>query len=175
MGRTGKFFAYEHFGISPDIMTLAKSLGGGVAIGAMLARAEMAKSFTPGSHASTFGGNPLACAAGIAAIKAIDKGILSHCKRMGNYFIRRLKKLKDKYSFINDVRGMGLMIGMELSFPAKGITEECLKRGFLVNYTADRVVRFLPPLMVATKDIDKLMNVLDEVFKEVAIKRTALK
>src|SRR3989304_4565663 len=85
IGRTGKFFAYEHFGISPDIMTLAKSLGGGVAIGAMLARAEVAKSFVPGSHASTFGGNPLACAAGVAAIKAVDKGVLSHCKRMGNY------------------------------------------------------------------------------------------
>lgn len=172
LGRTGKFFAYEHFGISPDIMTLAKSLGGGVAIGSMLARAEVAKSFVPGSHASTFGGNPLACAAGVAAIKAVDKGVLSHCKRMGNYFIRRLKKLKDKYLFINDVRGMGLMLGMELSFPARGITEECLKRGFLINYTADKILRFIPPLTVVTKDIDRLVNVLDEVFKEAVNKGT---
>ncbi len=170
MGRTGKFFAYEHFGISPDIMTMAKSLGGGVAIGAMLARDEVAKSFVPGTHASTFGGNPLACAAGIAAIKAIDKNILSHCKRTGDYFIRRLKKVKEKYSFISEVRGMGLMIGMELNFPARGITEECLKRGFLVNYTMDRVLRFLPPLNVKTKEIDRLIAVLDEIFGEV--KRT---
>lgn len=166
MGRTGKFFAYEHFGISPDIMTLAKSLGGGVAIGAMLARDEVAKSFVPGTHASTFGGNPLACAAGIAAVKAIDKNILSHCKRTGDYFIRKLKRLKEKYSFISDVRGMGLMIGMDLGFPARGITEECLKRGFLVNYTMDRVLRFLPPLNVETKEIDRLIAVLDGVFEE---------
>ncbi|MBI3601171.1 MAG: aminotransferase class III-fold pyridoxal phosphate-dependent enzyme, partial [Nitrospinae bacterium] len=167
MGRTGKFFAYEHFGISPDIMTLAKSLGGGVAIGAMLARDEVAKSFIPGTHASTFGGNPLACAAGIAAVKAIDKNILSHCKRTGDYFIRKLKRLREKYSFINDVRGIGLMIGMEMSFPVRGITEECLKRGFLVNYTMDRVLRFLPPLNVKTKEIDRLIAVLDEIFGEI--------
>lgn len=167
MGRTGKFFAYEHFDLSPDIMTMAKSLGGGVAIGAMLARDEVASSFIPGSHASTFGGNPLACAAGVATIKAIDKSILSHCKRTGDYFIRRLKKLKEKYSFIKDVRGIGLMIGMELSFPVRVITEECLKRGFLVNCTMDRVLRFLPPLTVKAKDIEKLINVLDGIFKEI--------
>lgn len=166
MGRTGKFFAYEHFGISPDIITLAKSLGGGMAIGAMLSRDEVARSFTPGSHASTFGGNPLACAAGVAAIKAIDKNILSHCKKMGDYFIRKLKRLKEKYLFIKDVRGMGLLIGMELSFPVRGITEECLKRGFLINYTMDRVLRFLPPLTVKAKEIDMLIDVLDEIFTE---------
>lgn len=167
MGRTGKFFAYEHFDLSPDIMTIAKSLGGGVAIGAMLARDEVASSFIPGSHASTFGGNPLACAAGVATIKAIDKSILSHCKRTGDYFMRRLKKLKEKYSFIKDVRGIGLMIGMELSFPVRVITEECLKKGFLVNCTMDRVLRFLPPLTVKAKDIEKLINALDKIFEEI--------
>jgi predicted acetylornithine/succinylornithine family transaminase len=167
MGRTGKFFAYEYFGTSPDIMTLSKSLGGGIAIGAMLSREDVASSFTPGSHASTFGGNPLACAAGVAAMKAIDKNVLSHCKRMGDYFIRRLKKLKDKYPFIISVRGTGLMIGLELNFPARGITEECLKRGFLINFTMERVLRFLPPLIIKAKEIDKLIVVLDDIFEKI--------
>src|SRR5919198_1967068 len=133
IGRTGTLFAYEHEGVPPDIMTLAKSLAGGVPIGAMLAREEVAKSFVPGTHAATFGGNPLATAAGVAALQAIhEEGMLENCQRVGAYFMRCLQDLQPRYGFIKEVRGKGLMLGIQLDFPGGQLVTACMERGFLV-------------------------------------------
>jgi len=168
MGRTGRLFAYEHYGIEPDIMTLAKALGGGMAIGACLAREKVAESFTPGDHASTFGGNPLACAAGIASLEAIleDDWLLSACTRMGEYFKKGLAGLMKKYPFIKDVRGKGLILGMELDFDASGVVKDALKEGYIINHTMNRVLRFVPPLIVVEEEIDGLIDVLDKIFEK---------
>jgi predicted acetylornithine/succinylornithine family transaminase len=167
MGRTGKFFAYEHFGITPDIMTIAKGLGGGVPIGAMLASEKVASGFQPGNHATTFGGNPLVCAAAIATIETLleDGFILDQCNRMGEYLQERLENLKDKFpNLIVDVRGLGLLLGMELTTEGDPIVRACLEKGVLINCTAGNVLRFIPPLIVQKKDIDQLTKVLEEVF-----------
>lgn len=170
MGRTGKLFAYEHFNVKPDIITLAKGLGGGVAIGAVLAKESVALSFQPGSHAATFGGNPLSCAAAIATIETLlaDGFILDNCKRVGKYFMKRLEKLKKEFSsIILDVRGLGLMIGVELSNPCDSIVRDCLERGLLVNCTGGTVLRFTPPLIVTEKEIDILIDLLEEIFGKI--------
>ncbi|MBI5969469.1 MAG: acetylornithine transaminase [Deltaproteobacteria bacterium] len=165
MGRTGKLFAYEHYGVPPDIMTMAKGLAGGVPIGATLAKDEVAKSFTPGSHAATFGGNPLSTAAGVAALRAtIEDGILENCQRSSAHFLKRLEELKKKHSFIRDVRGKGLMIGLELDREGKNVVTDCLKKGFLINCTDETVLRFIPPLIVTPEEIDRLIMALGEVF-----------
>ncbi len=170
MGRTGKLFAYEHYGMTPDIMTLAKGLGGGVPIGAMLAAEKVASAFQPGSHASTFGGNPLVCAASIATIDAIleDGFLLDHCRRTGKYFISELRILKAKHpNIIKDVRGLGLMIGVELSIDGNQVVNECLERGILINCTAGNVLRFTPPIIIKPDEIDILINELHEVFRNI--------
>lgn len=167
MGRTGKFFAYEHFDIEPDIMTLAKGLGGGVAIGAMLAKDTVAQSFQPGTHAATFGGNPLACAAAIATIETLleDGFILDNCRRMGKYFMKNLERLKKEFpSLIAEIRGLGLMIGVELTKPCASIVELCIEKGVLINCTGGNVLRFTPPLIVTEREIDHLIEVLEDVF-----------
>jgi predicted acetylornithine/succinylornithine family transaminase len=166
MGRTGKLFAYEHYGIKPDIMTLAKGLGGGAPIGAMLATEKTASAFQPGSHASTFGGNPLVCAAAIATLETIleDGFVLEHCSRMGKYFIEKLHALKDDYpEKIVDIRGKGLIVAMELTMDGTPIVKMCLEKGVLINCTAGNVLRFTPPLIVEEKDIDRLVDILEEV------------
>ena len=146
MGRTGKLFAYEHFGVAPDIMTLAKALANGLPIGAALAGREVAQSFSPGTHATTFGGTPLVTAAAKVVIETmIAPGFLDQVARVGGYFKDRLKALAEKYDFIREVRGLGLIIGLDLSFPGAGAREEMQKRGFLINCTQDTVLRFLPP------------------------------
>ncbi len=169
MGRTGRLFAYEHYGITPDIMTLAKGLGGGIPIGALLATDRVARAFTPGSHASTFGGNPVACAAAIATLETIleDGFILDNVQRMGRYFLERLNSLKsDLPDIILSVRGMGLLIGMELLRDCSEIVTACLSKGLLVNCTAGNVLRFTPPLTVQKKDIDICIEILEEVLTE---------
>lgn len=146
IGRTGKLFAHEHFDVTPDIMTLAKALAGGAPIGAMLARDEIAASFSPGTHGSTFGGNPLVTAAGLAAVRAVlEEGLLNRAEEMGEYLVGELERLKGKYDIITDVRGIGLMVGMELSVPAGDIVLKGLERGVLLNVAQDRVLRFVPP------------------------------
>ena len=168
MGRTGKFFAYEHFGITPDIMTIAKGLGGGVPIGAMLAIDKVASAFQPTTHATTFGGNPLVCAAAVATIETLleDGFILDQCNRMGKYLMERLEQLKGEFpSLIIEVRGMGLLVGMELTRDGDSIVRACLEKGVLINCTAGNVLRFIPPLIVQQKDIDRLIDVLEGVFK----------
>jgi predicted acetylornithine/succinylornithine family transaminase len=165
IGRTGRLFAYEHWGIEPDIMTLAKGLGSGLPIGAMLAKEAAAQSFGPGSHASTFGGNPLACSSAIATLEALLEGgfILDNCRRMGEYFVSRLKSLQSRHHLIRGVRGMGLLIGMELSVDGKPIVQDCLDQGLLINCTMDRVLRFVPPLIIMKEEIDTLIGALDGI------------
>jgi predicted acetylornithine/succinylornithine family transaminase len=166
MGRTGKLFAYEHSGIKPDIMTLAKALGNGFPIGAMLATDKIAKAFVPGNHASTFGGNPLAAAAANATVKImLQEGILEHCRKMGDYFLLQLKKLQQKHKIIKDVRGTGLMLAAQLDIESGDIVNECLQRGLLVISAGSKTLRFVPPLIITTGDVDQAIGVLDEVME----------
>jgi acetylornithine/succinyldiaminopimelate/putrescine aminotransferase len=167
MGRTGSLFAYEHFGIIPDILTMAKGLGGGVPIGALLATEKVSAGFQPGAHASTFGGNPLVCAAAVATLDVLleDGFVLDQCRRMGKYFLKKLEGLQREFpSLVAGVRGMGLMIGLELVRDCAPIVKTCLDRGVLVNCTAGNVLRFLPPLIVTENEIDHLIDVLEQVF-----------
>ncbi len=167
IGRTGKLFAHEHFDVVPDIMTLAKALAGGAPIGAMLAKDEIAASFSPGTHGSTFGGNPLVTAAGVAAIRAVlEEGLLNRSEEMGEYLVGELERLKEKYSFITDVRGIGLMIGMELSVPAGDIVIKGMERGVLLNVAQERVLRFVPPLVVTKQEVNEMIAVLDGILEE---------
>ena len=166
MGRTGRLFAHENFGITPDIMTLAKGLGGGVPIGAMLATDKVAAAFQPGTHGSTFGGNPLVCAAAITTFEVLieDGFILDQCRRMGKYFKKKLEDLKKEFpEIISEVRGMGLLIGMELFRDCAPMVKACMDRGVLINCTAGNVLRFMPPLIVTEKDIDHLADILEQV------------
>ena len=168
LGRTGKLFAYEHFGIEPDIMTLAKALGGGFPIGALCAKEFVASAFSPGDHGSTFGGNPLACAAGLAATNTIiNDGLVENSAETGQYFMSKLNCLKDKHSLIKEVRGKGLMIGVEIIEPlAKTIKQMCFNKGFLIGSVEDNILRFLPPLITEPIDIDKLIETLKEIFSQ---------
>jgi acetylornithine/N-succinyldiaminopimelate aminotransferase len=166
MGRTGRLFAYEHEGVEPDMMTLAKSLAGGVPIGALLMKKEIAEGFKPGDHASTFGGNPLATAAGVAALTAIlGEGMLENCRRVGDYFLKRLEEIKRKFPFIQEVRGKGLILGMALEMDGSSIVKEMMGRGILINCTMGNVLRFLPPLIVMKEEVDQVVAALEEVFR----------
>ena len=168
MGRTGKLFAYEGYGVEPDVMTLAKALGNGVPIGALLAKDAVASHFKPSDHGSTFGGNPLVCAAAFATVQAIeDENILANVNEMGNYFKEKLVAFKEKYDFILDVRGKGLLLGMELAMKGTDIVAKCLEKGVIINCTHDTVLRFLPPLNVTCAEIDKAVAVMDEVFQTI--------
>jgi len=167
MGRSGKLFAYEYEGLTPDIMTLAKALGGGIPIGAMLARGDVAESFNLGSHGSTFGGNAVACAAGIAVVNTLlHGGVLENCRAMGEYFLGRLHALKEKFSFIKEVRGQGLLLGAELDREGAAIVDTCLKEGLLINNTAGKVLRFIPPLIVTKAEIDEGFVILEKVLAQ---------
>ena len=168
MGRTGRLFAYQHFGITPDIMTLAKALGNGLPIGAMLAIEELADAFGPGSHATTFGGTPLITAGALAVVKSlVNDGWTEKARDMGNYFKNQLINLQQNYSIIKDVRGLGLMLGLSLDREGVGIVSTCMERGFLINCVQERVLRFVPPLIIGKEEIDLLINCLDEIFKEI--------
>ena len=167
MGRTGTLFAYEQLGVQPDIMTLAKGLGGGLPIGACLATDAVAAAFTPGTHASTFGGNPLACAASLAVLRVLLEGrVLEHSRRMGEHLSKGLFDLKERLPVVKEVRGLGLLQGMELSVEGKPVVLDCLARGLLINCTMDRVLRFVPPLIIAQLEIDRLLDVLSHVLSK---------
>ena len=169
MGRTGKLFAHEHFGMTPDIMTLAKALANGLPIGAMLAKEGVAASFTPGSHASTFGGSPLVTSAAIATAKTlVEDGVLKNCERIGGYFKSRLLELKEKYTLIQEVRGIGLLVGLDLSCDGTSVVKKCMDRGFLINCTQEHILRFIPPLVVREREVDALIACLDTIFEEMA-------
>lgn len=164
MGRTGKMFAYQNLGIVPDIMTLAKALGGGFPIGATVAGTKVADTLGPGTHGTTFGGSPLACAASLAVFKAIKKEkLLKNASVLGAYLQKRLNELKKKYGIIREVRGVGLMVGVELMADGKKIYEQCLKRGLLINCTQGNVLRVMPPIIVNKAQIDHAIAILDNV------------
>jgi acetylornithine/N-succinyldiaminopimelate aminotransferase len=166
MGRTGKLFAYEHDGIEPDLLTLAKSLAGGVPIGALLIKKGVADSFRPGDHASTFGGNPLATAAGVAAFTTIlEEGMLENCHKIGDYFLSQLEAIQKKFPFVKEVRGKGLILGIELSIDGSSIVKEMLRKKILINCTMGNVLRFLPPLIVTQEEVDWVIKALEEVFQ----------
>jgi acetylornithine/succinyldiaminopimelate/putrescine aminotransferase len=170
VGRTGKWFACEHWGVKPDIMTMAKALGGGFPIGCFGAKSEVMASFSPGDHASTFGGNPLACAASKAVIKTMMKLKLpQRAEKMGGYFKERLSELAEKHETVKEVRGLGLMLGAELSTKqiADAVVTKAREKGFLINCTAEKVLRFVPPLIVEREHIDRLITVLDKILMEV--------
>ncbi|OEU46977.1 MAG: acetylornithine aminotransferase [Desulfobacterales bacterium C00003060] len=171
MGRTGKLFAYEHFAMTPDIMTLAKALANGLPMGAMLAKEKVAAAFTPGSHASTFGGTPLVAAAALVVAKAlVEEGVLSNCERVGRYFKDRLLDLKSKHTFIKDVRGEGLLLGLDLAIDGVSIVKACMERGFLINCAQEHILRFIPPLIIQEEQIDSLIVCLDAVFEDLSRK-----
>ncbi|MFH1541060.1 MAG: aspartate aminotransferase family protein [Elusimicrobiota bacterium] len=166
LGRTGKIFAYKNYGVVPDILTLAKSLGGGLPIAATIAKNNIAETFDFGNHGSTFGGNPVCCAAGIEILKIVsDKKILKNIEETGNYFLSELRKLQKKHDVIKDVRGLGLMVGLELKINGKEVVDKCLQNGLLINCTRDNVLRFLPPLVVVKKDIDNVISILFRILK----------
>lgn len=165
MGRTGTFFAYEQFGVKPDIVTLAKGLAGGVPIGAFIASDKVAAAFAPGDHGSTFGGNPLACAAALAVLDEMEKpAFLSHVAKVGAYFQDQLGALREKYPrLITEVRGRGLMLGAQLARPGRDVVNDCLARGAIINCTAGDVLRFVPPLIVTEEQVDEMIAILDKV------------
>jgi len=168
VGRTGTLFAYEQYGIEPDIMTLAKGLGSGVPIGAILAK-DRASVFVPGDHGSTFGGNVLTCAASYAALRfIIDNDIAGNAKRVGSYFITRLEGLKHKFDFITDVRGCGLLIAVEFSRDiAQSVLMACLDGGLLVNRLKPNALRFMPPLIIGNEEVDEALSILDRALSSV--------
>ena len=168
MGRTGKLFAHEYYGIAPDIMTLAKALAGGAPIGTMLARAEIAAAFVPGTHGSTFGGNPLVCAAALATVRTIlEDGILNRTEEMGEYLLGELEALGAKFpALVKDVRGIGLMIGMGLHVPGGEVVKKGHEKGLLLNVTHDTVLRFVPPLTVTKAEVDEMITILSGIFAE---------
>ncbi|TET52104.1 MAG: aspartate aminotransferase family protein [Actinomycetota bacterium] len=168
-GRTGKMFAYENYNIVPDILVVAKSLGGGMPIGAIISTNNISKSFTPGVHGSTFGGNAASCAAGLAVIDYIlDNELSRKAKELGNYFISRLQRLEKKYSVISEVRGTGLMVGLEFSEPvAARLVSEALEDGLVINKVSDHTLRFLPPLVIKKSHLDKLIKWLDHKIKDI--------
>jgi acetylornithine/succinyldiaminopimelate/putrescine aminotransferase len=167
-GRTGTFWAYEQFGIQPDIVTLAKSLGGGLPMGVVLAKPEVAKAFGPGTHGSTFGGNPLASAAALAALDVLeDEGLMQNAAEMGDTFKRGLAALKREKKPIKEVRGMGLMIGVHLSEPiASGVQQKCQAAGLLIHTVGDSVLRILPAMIVTKEQIDQALSILSDALTQ---------
>jgi acetylornithine aminotransferase/acetylornithine/N-succinyldiaminopimelate aminotransferase len=171
MGRTGKWCAYQHYGIQPDITTLAKPIAGGIPLGAILCTEEAARAIHAGMHGTTFGGGPLACAVAIAVIDAIEnEDLLNHATEVGDYFQERLRELAEKHECIKDVRGKGLMLAAELDSAdlAKLTVAEMLKRHIVINCTSDTVLRFLPPYVIERKHVDEAIKALDEIFTEKA-------
>jgi acetylornithine aminotransferase/acetylornithine/N-succinyldiaminopimelate aminotransferase len=176
LGRTGKWCAYQHFGIQPDITTLAKPLAGGIPMGATLCTNEVARAFHAGMHGTTFGGGPFACAVATAVIDFIEsEHLLDHVVEIGEYFQAQLCKLAERHSYIIDVRGKGVMIAAELNTAdlAKHVVTEMLKRHIVINCTSDTVLRFLPPYIFERSHVDTTIAALDEVFKEYAAEHTA--
>ena len=167
-GRTGPLFAYERYKIKPDIITLAKALGGGIAIGAMGSTNKIIQSFSPGTHGATFGGNPLACAASLASLKTLTaKGFLQIASSQGDYFLKQLNYLKENFSIIREVRGAGLMLAIELNQPGAKIVTDCMKEGLLINCIQQNTIRFLPPLIITRKEIDLLIKTLSKIFTKI--------
>lgn len=166
-GRTGSLFAYQQEGVEPDVMTLAKALAGGPPIGAMISREQHAVALGPGTHGSTFGGNPLLAAAALAAMKVyLEDNVLENCLAMGSYLQQKFEELKENYDFIVEVRGRGLILGMELNIEGGEMVKTALERGLLINCTVGKVLRFVPPLTVSQDEIDQMLEILEGIFAE---------
>ncbi len=164
MGRTGRWFAYQHTGIEPDVMLLAKTLGGGFPIGAMIAKRHLSQALTPGTHASTFGGSPVACACALAVFEAIEKqGLLERAGHFGALIMKRFTALKARCPIIQDVRGLGLMIGIELSVDGRPIVEACRGQRLLINCTQERILRLLPAMTITRAELDRALAILEAV------------
>jgi len=168
-GRTGKFFCYEHAGIKPDIVTLAKALGGGLPIGAMIAKPEIASALTPGSHGTTFGGNPVACAAALA----VNDGIMANATEVGAYILKRLKEITAKMDRVAEVRGLGMIMGVVLKHDPKPVVDACLQQRLIVNGTGGTILRLLPPLNLSRADADAGLAIIERALKEAPIPKTA--
>lgn len=173
MGRLGSLFAYKKFGVIPDVISIAKALGGGFPIGAFIANERAAKALVPGDHGSTFGGNPLGCAVSLAVLKELlDNGVLGGVEERSKYIMEKLQDLKNKYGLINEVKGMGLLVGISIKTSPKDFTNLCFNKGLLVVTAGSDVVRLLPPLNVSLEDIDEAISILDEVMAEVKAKES---
>lgn len=174
IGRTGRLFAYEHFDVVPDAVTLAKGLGGGVPIGALLARAPVADTLVPGDHGATFGGNPLACAAALAVLTTLEaEGLIQRAATVGAHLSTRLQELARRHSVIREVRGVGLMVAVELGIEAAPVVDACRARGLLVNAVKPTALRLVPPLIVTEADVDEAVGILDGALGAVASPQTA--
>jgi acetylornithine/N-succinyldiaminopimelate aminotransferase len=166
MGRTGKLFGYHHSGIKPDIITLAKALGGGLPIGAMVARAEIASVLTPGTHGSTFGGNPVASAAALAVFDALEQdGVIANAAEVGQYLIGRLREISKECPDVREVRGQGMIIGVALKHAAKPVVDACFRERLIVNGTADTILRLLPPLTLTREEADTGLDIIERVLR----------
>jgi acetylornithine/N-succinyldiaminopimelate aminotransferase len=169
LGRTGKMFAYQHYGISPDIVTIAKPLAAGLPLGAVLTRESVSRSFHPGMHGTTFGGGPLACAVAIAFLRTLEREkLVDHTRKMGDYLRQQLLDLQERHSVITDVRVMGLMVGVELNSGelAKTVVKKMMERGVIINRTHETVLRFLPPYIIGKLHVDEVIEKLDSVLEE---------
>ncbi|KYH28355.1 MULTISPECIES: aspartate aminotransferase family protein [Clostridium] len=169
IGRLGSLFAYKEFGVVPDVITIAKGLGGGFPIGAFIVNEKAENVLVPGDHGSTFGGNPLACAVGIAVLnELIEGGIVASVKKKGQYLKEKLSALKEKYKVINEIKGMGLLLGISVDDP-KAFMNACFKKGLLVVTAGEDVVRILPPLNVTKEDMNAALNILEDIMKEMHV------
>ncbi len=167
IGRTGKWFAHQHAGILPDVMTLAKGLGSGMPIGACLTAGKAVNVFGPGNHGSTFGGNPLACTAGITTLNVIEQdGLLAHADKLGNFIKQALGTQLEGVTGVVEIRGQGLMLGIELAKPCGDLVKLALAKGLLINVTADNVIRLLPPLIMSQAEAQQLIDILCPLIKE---------
>jgi len=172
LGRTGRLWACDHWNTAPDILCLAKGIAGGVPMGATLVRPDILASMNKGEHSSTFGGNPISCAAGIAALKALtEDGLIENSEKMGKIFRDGLEKLKEKHTMIREIRGKGLMIGIEMKFEIKDILMGLIKEGILMLYSGRNILRILPPLVISEDDITKVLHALDSILTEEEQKR----
>jgi acetylornithine/LysW-gamma-L-lysine aminotransferase len=172
LGRTGKMWACDHWNTAPDIMCLAKGIAGGVPMSATLVRPDILAAMSKGEHSSTFGGNPLSCAAGIATLKALtEDGLVNNAAKVGKVFRDGLEKLKNKHSIIREIRGMGLMIGIEMKFEVKDILMDGISEGVLLLYSGRNIIRLLPPLVLSEQDVTKVLEVLDRLMVREAERR----
>ena len=171
LARTGKMFAWQHYGIKPDVFTLAKAIANGLPLGAIVANKKVATVFNYGDHGSTFGGNPVSCAAAVATIKQMTPKLLKDVSEKAKYFVKNLNELKKKYSCIKEVRNLGLLVGVELYFAGKDIVDFCINRGLLINCTQGNILRFLPPFIITKKDIDKAVKILGDALKWQTLKK----
>jgi acetylornithine/N-succinyldiaminopimelate aminotransferase len=172
LGRSGKYFGFQHYGIKPDVITLAKSIAAGYPLGAMLGNDRVANSFQPGDHGTTFGGGPLACRLALEVINVIEaEGLIARVNEMGDFLVQGIKNLAEKHSMISEIRGMGLMIGVQIGDDAPELVKRLLKKGFIANAAHDTVLRLLPPFIISSDDISKFLTALDETLSELELEK----